>query len=292
MATIKPMLAATPDTLTTLTYPVLASPKYDGIRCLVINGVPLSRKLLEIPNRHIFKTIKAAGLSGLDGELIVRGTFQDVASGVMGEDGTPDFEYHVFDSFLIPSMPFVDRIKAVKGFVKRAKLPWLKAVEHVVINSAEELIAYEKRCVEELGFEGIMLRKPDGPYKQGRSTVREGWLMKVKRWTTEEAEVIGYEEQETNLNVATKDNLGHTKRSGAKAGKKLAGVLGTLKVRNEQFGEFSVGSGFDYAQRVSLWNERAKLIGRIVTYKYNKAGVKDKPRFPIFVAFRDPRDMD
>ncbi len=287
---IKPMLAATPDTLDNLEYPVLASPKYDGIRCIVINGEAFSRNLKPIPNRHIARTIKAAGITGLDGELIVRGTFQDVTSAVMSEDGEPDFEYHVFDSYLISAMPFADRIKAVKGFVKQAKLRWLKAVDHVVIRSAEQLVEYERACVEDRGFEGVMLRKPDGPYKYGRSTMREGYLMKVKRFTQEEAEVVGYEEQETNLNIATKDELGRTKRSSHKAGKKLAGVLGALRVKNK-WGEFNVGTGFDYAQRVALWSEREKLVGRIVTFKYNRAGMKDVPRFPVFIGFRDPRDM-
>jgi ATP-dependent DNA ligase len=285
------MLAGTPETLTNLAYPVLASPKYDGIRCLVVGDMAMSRSMKPIPNRHIAKTIKESGITGLDGELIVKGTFQDVASAVMSEDGTPDFEFHVFDTFLIPSLPFSDRIKAVEALVKQARLPWLKAVRHVQIKSAEQLITYEKTTVEVEGFEGVMLRKVDGPYKFGRSSAREGYLLKVKRWTTEEAVVTGCEEQETNLNVATKDELGRTKRSSHKAGKKLAGVLGTLVGRSEKWGEIRAGSGFTYEQRVALWNDRKKLPGRIFTFKYVRAGVKDAPRFPIFVGFRDPRDM-
>lgn len=291
MPTIKPMLAATPDTLTTLQYPVIASPKYDGIRCIVIGGKALTRSLKPIPNPHIRKTIEASGINGLDGEIIVKGTFQDCASAVMNGEGKPDFEFHAFDSYLIPSLPFVDRVKAVAEVVKYAKLTWLKAVEQVPINSAEELIEYERRVVEELNFEGVMIRKPDGPYKFGRSTVREGYLMKIKRWTTEEAVVIGSEEQETNLNVAFKGELGQTKRSSAKAGKKLAGVLGTLVGWSEKWGEIRAGSGFTYEQRAALWKDRAKLPGRVFTFKYVRAGIKDAPRFPIFVAFRDPRDM-
>lgn len=287
---MKPLLAAAPETLTTIKYPVLASPKYDGIRCLIIDGEPMSRKLLAIPNRHIRKVIKAANLPALDGELIVKGTFQAVTSAVMSEDGKPDFEYHVFDTFLDPKVPFTARIEAVAEFVRAAKLPWLKVVTHATLYSADDLVRYEATCVDEKGFEGVMLRSPDGPYKFGRSTEREAYLLKVKRFTQEEAEVIGFEELETNLNAATTDNLGHTKRSSAKAGKKGVGALGSFIVKNAH-GIFNVGTGMDAKQRADYWQRREALLGEFITFKYNKAGMKDVPRFPVFIAIRDKRDM-
>ena len=43
---IRPMLAeAAPADLTELRYPILASPKLDGVRCIKSNGQALSRKL-------------------------------------------------------------------------------------------------------------------------------------------------------------------------------------------------------------------------------------------------------
>ena len=286
---MKPMLAATPESLTSLKYPTIASPKLDGIRCVVVDGKPLSRKHLDIPNRHIAKTIADAGLPGLDGELMVKGTFQAVSSAVMSQDGAPDFEYHVFDTFENPSAPFAARHAAVAAFVAGARLPWLKLVPHTEIAGPEQLVAFEEKAVAD-GFEGIMLRSPDGLYKYGRSTEREGWLLKVKRFTQEEAEVVGFTELETNGNVATTDNLGHTKRSSHKAGKRGLNSLGALTVRNAH-GTFNVGTGYSAKQRDELWAERESLVGKTVTFKYNKAGMKDVPRFPVFVGFRDPRDM-
>ena len=55
--------------------------------------------------------------------------------------------------------------------------------------------------------------------------------------------------------------------------------------------EFSIGSGFTEEQRREIWNKKVELIGSIVKYKYFEVGVKDKPRFPIFLAFRDKKDM-
>jgi len=55
----QPMLAS-PANLEKLQYPLLVSPKLDGIRATVVNGCLLSRKLKPIPNEatrmnYIFK---------------------------------------------------------------------------------------------------------------------------------------------------------------------------------------------------------------------------------------------
>ena len=50
---MKPMLAALCEDVTKLRYPVIASPKLDGIRALVIDGQLVSRTLKPIPNRYV-----------------------------------------------------------------------------------------------------------------------------------------------------------------------------------------------------------------------------------------------
>ena len=110
----KPMLSATLKDTTKIRYPVLVSPKLDGIRCLMLydhDNVtrPFSRKLLPIPNKYINRCL--AGLPAFDGELIVgEPTGSDcinrASSGVMSVEGTPDFTYHVFDVLRVDHIPF------------------------------------------------------------------------------------------------------------------------------------------------------------------------------------------
>jgi hypothetical protein len=73
-----------------------------------------------------------------------------------------------------------------------------------------------------------MLRDPNGPYKFGRSTRKEGYLLKLKRFCDSEAEVIGVVELMHNGNEAKTNALGRTERSTRKAGKTGMGVLGAL----------------------------------------------------------------
>ncbi len=55
--------------------------------------------------------------------------------------------------------------------------------------------------------------------------------------------------------------------------------------------EFKIGSGFDQSDRQKFWENKSNYIGSFVKYKHFPIGVKDKPRHPIFLGFRDKMDM-
>ena len=290
----KPMLSGKFDDveegLKNLTYPLLATPKYDGIRALTIGGKLVSRKFLNIPNKHIF-AMCASLPDNLDGEL-VSGTFNETSGNVMRHEGEPVFEYHVFD-YVKDSLtkPYEERMKDLKAL----KLPsWCVKVLPTVVNSLDELETLERKYLAD-GFEGIMLRSPKGPYKCGRGTVTKMDLVKVKRFKDAEAEVTGFEEEMFNGNVAEKDAFGRTKRSHAQDGMVGKDTLGALEVRgiNGDFKgvDFKLGSGYDAELRLKLWKDRSKLKGKVVKYKYQSEGGKDAPRFPVFLGFRDKGDM-
>lgn len=285
--------------LKALRFPVYASPKLDGIRAIVVGGVLMSRSMKPIPNRHVQK--KFAGLpEGTDGELIVglptEDPYRNTVSAVMSEDGEPDVCYFVFDNFLSPG-GFAQRLRVVDAMNDYEA--GVFALPHQVIDNLAKLLKYEEEILES-GYEGVMLRSLQGPYKQGRSTTKEGYLIKLKRFEDGEAVILATFEWEENTNTAFKNELGNTARSHAKAGMKGAGVLGGFEVRGLngmwKDAEFSIGSGMQGAtsktgERAKLWRVRESLVGKIVKYKYFPIGGKDKPRFPTFLGFRDKIDM-
>lgn len=291
---MKPMLASPAD-LTRLTYPVAVSPKIDGVRCLMKDGVALSRSLKPIPNIFIqeWAARNVGLLHGLDGELVVgRVTAPDVfnrtQSGVMSVEGEPDFTYVAFDIWNAGETPY-DKRKQI--LLKRLWVEPVDALLSDTVYNEAELLEYEKWAVS-AGFEGIMLRRPDAPYKYGRSTVKEGYLLKLKPTQDSEAEIIGLEELMHNGNTLEQDNLGHAKRSSHKAGLHRGGTLGALRVRDIHTNvEFAIGTGFTADQRKDYWDQGDKLLGKIVRYKYLSVGVKKAPRHPVFLGFRDKRDM-
>jgi DNA ligase-1 len=131
------------------------------------------------------------------------------------------------------------------------------------------------------------------PNKQGRATAKEGTLLKLKRYADAEATITGFAEEMFNGNEATTNELGRTKRSSHQANKTGKDTLGTLIVTGLtafEGKEFRVG-GFDAAMRAEIWQNQEKYLGRIVKFKYFNVGIKDLPRHPNFLAFRDPIDL-
>lgn len=303
---MKPMLAADCEGNTSLLrFPLMASPKLDGIRAISTGEMLVSRSLKPIRNRFIQQ--KLAGLPpGLDGELIVGPpthpeVFRRSTSGVSSQDGEPDFCFYVFDRQ--PSigfgreelvlgagiLPFSLRYTWLQGNLPKNK--YVKLLTHVLINGEAKLLEFERDCLE-LGYEGVMVRSPHGPYKEGRATLREGWLTKVKRFCDAEAVCVGYQEFLHNENEAKRNALGHLERSSHKANKRAGGKLGALTLLHPESGlEFEVGTGFTDAERLALWAIRDTLVGRAVKYKFFPSGSKERPRFPTWLGFRDKEDV-
>ena len=55
--------------------------------------------------------------------------------------------------------------------------------------------------------------------------------------------------------------------------------------------EFSCGSGLNDALRDEIWKNQSKYLGKLVKYKYMSKGIKELPRHPVFIGFRDETDL-
>ena len=112
-------------------------------------------------------------------------------------------------------------------------------------------------------LEGLILRDPEAEYAQGRTRA----MMKLKRFADDEAIVIGFDESDR------------------------VGLLGAFVVRHPSTGEeFQVGAGLGDGQRIDYWRMRARLVGKLLRYRYFPTPDTRVPRHPVFSGFRDPRD--
>lgn len=296
MEKFKPLLAATVKSeqdLYELKFPMIASPKVDGIRTFVHPELgPVTRTLKPVPNKHIRESLNRSELHHLDGELVVGDitapdVFNRSQSGAMTHDGSPQFTYYVFDTHH-PTATFVMRQMFMKDQVAKA---YHAGISHAVVlpyhyvKTVAEVLEYETACLMR-GFEGIMLRSLEGRYKYNRSTLKEQILLKVKRFSDDEATIIGVHPRERNHNPPARDLLGYLKRTSHTSGLVTDAALGALHVTHPKWGDFSIGSGFDEEQRQEYWVNRDELIGRKISFKYQESGSKDKPRFPIFKGLR------
>lgn len=318
MTAFKPLLAETCEDISKLRYPVYSSPKLDGIRCVKLGGKALSRKLKPIPNDFVRAWVEANLPDGVDGELMLRdvmpgtpnhdveveeGTvsmsaFSRVSSAIMSKTGEPDFVFQAFDWF-VPSLAetefaerYIDLDLWRESCGRTAAFEVLKRFEVVphMLHSDEASLRQQVALHQAMGYEGTMVRDPNGRYKFGRSTLKEGILLKIKAFADEEAQVIGVVEQMHNGNEATRDALGNVKRSSAKAGKVGNGKLGALVCVTADGVEFEIGTGFTDEQRKDWWSPTWAL-NRVVKFKHQPppGGRKpgEAPRFPVFLGWRE-----
>lgn len=289
----KPLLAEKA-VIEKLQYPLLATPKIDGIRCCITEDGPVTRKLKPVPNDYVRQLLESDALLHDDGELVTHDEnfaiedFNTIQGNIMRREGKPRTSYMVFDTFTRPDLPYVDRVKILHE--RRFKIGGDLAITPVLpvqLNTPEELDAYERSMVEDNGWEGIMVRDPNGRYKFGRSGVKEGILLKIKRFEDDEATITGMVEEMKNENEAEKDALGRTKRSSAAAGKTGKGRMGALIcLWNKNGIEFELGTGFTAEQRQEIWDNFPDYVGQKLTFSFQGVGTNGRPRFPSFKGMR------
>lgn len=291
----KPLLAVACEDITTLKYPVIASVKCDGIRAIIKDGVVYSRTMKPIPSEEVQKKFGKLEYEGLDGELVygdlyAPDAFNKSTSFCMSKKVPagldPDkITFYAFD--YVTDLPYKDRIVCVAA---KSEGVGIRMLAQRWVRTPQELKDFQTKVLE-AGGEGVMIRSPEGRYKQGRSTLKEGILLKLKLFSDDEATIVGFEEKMHNTNEATVDELGYTERSTKKDGMVPAGTLGALVVESEKWGRFNIGTGFDDALRKEIWNNRSGWLGQLVKFKYFEVGTLQKPRFPTFLGLRAKIDL-
>lgn len=278
-----------------LKYPLYASVKMDGIRAEITDNIAFSRKLIRLPNNHLQNIFQQFPiLNGFEGELIVgevgqKETYDTTHSAIMSEDGSPNFSLYLFDCFNDVG-DFNSRYQKLLS-VKDQLPDWCHITEQRLIENYRELLIYEREMYEK-GHEGIIIRYPDSLYKKGKSTIKKGEFLRYKRFADAEAEILEINPLFTNQNVLEKDNLGYAKRSSKKEGKVALPLAGSLTVRDIKTKVvFNVSSGIVDLVAKELWGNKEKYIGKYIKYSYFPYGSYQKPRFPVFLGFRDKIDI-
>lgn len=294
---MKPLLAANYDE-SKLVFPMIAQPKYDGVRGLTIQQRLVGRSLKTHANKHITDLFSQPQYNWLDGELTTHDVTDPACCRITTGDinrigGQPNqLVWYLFDD-IRPEMlelPYLQRLAALK--LRAENLPFVQVVETKIVHNLEELLAYDDLNLDR-GMEGTILRRMEGLYKQGRSTVRSAELLRIKRFVEEEAVVLSFEEGEMNNNEARTNELGRTERSTHKENMVPNSQLGTIIAKDIKTGEtIRVAAGrMPHDDRKHFFKNPHEIIGQTIKYKYFPKGMKDKPRFPTFQTIRAASDI-
>jgi DNA ligase-1 len=296
----KPMLApgedplSFPDYFKKLQYPLLCSPKYDGIRCIIKNKHAMSRSFKILPYYQVQEEFTE--FEHFDGEIIEGNAtdfdvYNRTQSHVMSEDKPGNLTYFVFD-YTHPeylNRPFYERLEFLETFLSTTGQ--IRMVPHEYIETYDQLVAYEEKCLKE-GFEGIMMRNPIGQYKLGRGTFKEGLIYKLKRFKDAEGLIVDILPMMVNNNELQTDELGYAKRSSSKAGLEEGDLAGKYVVFFEGMHLDIAPGAFTHDERYEMLQNKEKYIGKKhLKFRFFNHGVKDKPRFPRAIGLRETLDL-
>lgn len=296
----KPHLACDAD-LTKLKFPLMGFPKLDGVRGLHIVGSMTGRSLKPHGNKYATLKFSNPKFEGFDGEFTfgdIRGESlcRDTTSVMSRIEGEPDVAWNLFD-YLHPDVidkTYVERYLRLVAYMDSlqdledecvAVIPvtWLK--------TTEEVEAFYQKCLDE-GYEGCILRDPNGLHKAGRATVKVGAYLRMKPQSDKEAKVIRLVEAMENQNEAKTNELGRTERSSHKENLVGKGMVGMLVCWDDVYGEIDVGAGkMTHEERIFYWNNSALLVDKFIKYRSMDVGIKDKPRFARYISIRAESDM-
>lgn len=310
MADIKFMLASDWDE-SKQKFPVIAQPKIDGVRLGQLNaGRATGRSLKAHKNKYTTAHFSLPQYYGMDMEITAeRPNHPDLCrltSGAVSRiEGLPYTLGFAFD-YITPAtinLPYRDRLARLVLEVNTSSELGLQSrvrvIEWRIANNMAELLACDDENLAN-GYEGTIVRDPEGKYKQGRSTVREGGLLRIKRFIVEEARVVSITEGRENQNEAQINELGNTFRSSHQENKVPNGMVGSMECDILKDSDL-----FKAGQRVTIskgemtsemakdfFENQHKLVGQVIKFKHFPKGVKDKPRFPTFQTIRAEEDIE
>jgi DNA ligase-1 len=301
MKTFRPMLAPNEEIdIKSLKFPLLASYKLDGIRCIFKDGQMYSRALKQFPNiklRERFeglnKFCKAKDII-LDGELLAKSLEFNELSGLTRQlDKVLPFDlyFYCFDAIFNKDfmMSFRTRTTFLDALVAEIYHSQFKIVKQWSILRVEDINPLYENALA-WGCDGLILRDLNGRYKFGRGTIKEGLIYKMKPFQTFDSKIIDVL-QGTIVNPKaekTINELGYSRTSKLKEDRLPSGRASDFVVKYKGK-ELKVSIVMTQEEKEEVWKNKEKYIDRLIEYKGMLVGAKDLPRHPIFLRFREDK---
>jgi len=300
MKFFRPMLAPNEEiSIKNLQYPLLVSYKLDGIRCIFKDGQMYSRALKQFPNiqlKNRFKDViywtKEQDVI-LDGELLAKSITFNELSGLtrqLNKELPNDLHFYCFDA--ITNENFNQTFLNRKKELDRTGVDYLKHVkilQQISVNSSGEIDAIYEKALN-WGCDGLILRDPNGRYKFGRGTIKEGLIYKMKPFQTFDSKIIDVL-QGTIVNPKaekTINELGYSRTSKLKEDRLPSGRASDFVVKYDGK-ELKISIAMTQDEKEEVWRNKEKYMGKMIEYKGMLVGSKDLPRHPIFLRFREDK---
>lgn len=285
-------------------FPVVAEAKLDGVNGTIFNGGCTSREGKPFKNSVVTDFFSHPSLHGFNGEFAV-GSLTDGATCRRTSSVVNSYSWN--SSGEIPDLYVFDLVNDQTHFLgygarlerteeRLIQLPMfiqqkVRIVPHFKIcNTVEEVLEFHGMVVA-LGFEGTVLRYLYSPHKNGRYTVKEGGFLRLKDEETGEARVIQFIEAMENQNPQLINVLGEAYRTSHKENLVEKGMVGSF-LCDWQGIQIQVSAGqLTHDERRDIWEGQGLVsVGDIITFRYMKYGMLNKPRFARYVTRRNDNE--
>lgn len=154
-----------------------------------------------------------------------------------------EIKYYVFD-IINYSRDQRRRLIELSGFFERNTFEHIKLVPNYVADSAGSIEKYYNNFLK-LGYEGIIVRLPDGKYVPKK--VRT--VFKLKRTVSDFFKIIKVNEQYDKNKVAK-------------------GTWGSFTMLNDEGKTFRVGTGLNDSQKQIVWDNKKLYMGRLCKVRF------------------------
>jgi hypothetical protein len=264
----RPMLAHPIEKVGRVSYAgAVLQKKLDGHRCLATRQdgdltmyTRQGKELVTLP--HIYKVLDQVIPEGvtLDGELYCHGVkLQTIGSWIKREQrDTLRIQFIVYD--MISNDRYQDRHAQLSEILKDILdfpgqpvrvLPYRHYVD-------EDETRRWFREVRDQGFEGLMLRCDRRAYEPGK---RSSGLLKIKEWQDGEFKVVGFDRSKTGWAI--------------------------LKCVTDQGVEFDCSAPGSVAEKMEVWENQHKYLGKKVTIDFAHWTDDNKPFQPTAIRWRE-----
>jgi len=284
-----------------------ASIKYDGFRGTLLNGLFMSPEMKPTPNKQLWRHFETLIEIAVEYDVVFDGelwspilAFSDLSSRLRSHQGSlAECEYHIFDVIdtaewnnEVKTTKYIDRYVRLNSFESKLPINCKIVKQHTCLNASRAAELYAKFLAA--GCEGVILRSPNGLYKNNRCTHLESNCLKFKHFQTTDAIITSVIQRRKMKNVErTYNPLGLLEKIHTAESYDLDDAVGAFEVRlpDGKLTSVNLGRGFSYNDRQKLWLERETLVGKAVEFKWMPHGTKDLPRIGSVVRFRPDKDL-
>lgn len=316
MDNFKPMLA-TDWYEDKVKFPCIVQAKIDGCHSINRHGKLLGRSLKAHDNLWVTEDFSYPEFHGFCGEMYATELGDNhpdlcrITSGHLRRiKGEPKITWLLFDYVTeeTKDLGYVERMNKLEYYLDSIRHLYndeIKVIQSTIVNSMQELLALEEEYLNE-GYEGIIIREPNAPYKYGRCGKTFMGVWRVKRFIDAEFLIEEIEEGNKNNNEAITNELGRTERSSHQENMQPNGLVGALLgtllddvldpqtkaviIRKGEKIKVAPGS-MDHAMRKYYFENQSEILNQIGKFKLFPKGTKQLPRFPQFTSIRNPNDL-